>query len=46
MKTAKQLERYFKGVANHRRLEILLLVVKNDYRYGVIDMGQDMGSGL
>ncbi len=29
MKTAKQLERYFKGVANHRRLEILLLVVKN-----------------
>jgi DNA-binding MarR family transcriptional regulator len=30
MKTAKQLERYFKGVANHRRLEILLLVAKND----------------
>jgi len=26
MKTAKQLERYFKGSANHRRIEILLLV--------------------
>ena len=26
MKTAKQFERYFKGVANHRRIEILLLV--------------------
>jgi len=25
-KTAKQLERYFKGVANHRRIEILRLV--------------------
>lgn len=29
MKTAKQLERYFKGVANHRRLEILYLVYRN-----------------
>ena len=29
-KTAKQLERYFKGVANHRRLEILAIVAKND----------------
>jgi len=26
MKTAKQLERHFKGVANHRRIEILLLI--------------------
>jgi predicted transcriptional regulator len=26
MKTPKQLERYFKGAANHRRIEILLLV--------------------
>ena len=25
-KTPKQLERHFKGVANHRRIEILLLV--------------------
>lgn len=28
-KTAKQLERYFKGAANHRRISILLLVLKN-----------------
>jgi DNA-binding transcriptional ArsR family regulator len=26
MKTSKQLERYFKGAANHRRIEILLLI--------------------
>ena len=30
MKTAKQLERYFKGVANHRRLEILDVINKNE----------------
>jgi len=30
MKTAKQLERYFKGTANHRRLEILCLIDQND----------------
>jgi len=30
MKTPRQLERYFKGVANHRRLEILFLVAKNE----------------
>jgi predicted transcriptional regulator len=29
IKTAKQLERHFKGVANHRRIAILLLVSKN-----------------
>ena len=29
-KTPKQLERYFKGVANHRRIEILMLVNKNE----------------
>jgi predicted transcriptional regulator len=28
LKTTKQLERYFKGAANHRRLSILLLVLK------------------
>lgn len=28
MKTTKQLERYFKGAANHRRLEIIILVQK------------------
>lgn len=30
MKTAKQLERYFKGAANHRRLDILRLIARND----------------
>lgn len=29
MKTTKQLERYFKGAANHRRLDILQIVNKN-----------------
>ena len=29
MKTAKQLERHFKGTANHHRIDILLLVSKN-----------------
>ncbi len=29
IKTAKQLERHFKGAANHRRIAILLLVIKN-----------------
>lgn len=30
MKTAKQLERYFKGAANHRRLEILHLLSREN----------------
>ena len=29
-KTAKQLERHFKGMANHRRIEILKLVARNE----------------
>ncbi len=29
MKTSKQLERHFKGLANHWRLDILFLVSKN-----------------
>ncbi|MFH1968205.1 MAG: winged helix-turn-helix transcriptional regulator [bacterium] len=29
MKTAKQLERHFKGAANYRRIEILLLISKH-----------------
>ena len=29
MKTSKQLEKYFKGAANYRRLDILILVDKN-----------------
>ena len=30
MKTARQLERYFKGAANHRRLDILHLIHRNN----------------
>ncbi|MBI3020190.1 MAG: helix-turn-helix transcriptional regulator [Parcubacteria group bacterium] len=30
MKTARQLERYFKGVSNHWRISILSVVEKND----------------
>jgi len=30
MKTPKQLERYFKGAANHWRIAILLVVQKNE----------------
>ena len=30
MKTSKQLERYFKGSANYRRIEILSVINKND----------------
>lgn len=30
MKTAKQMERHLKGVANHRRIEILLLVARRE----------------
>ncbi|OGF62056.1 hypothetical protein A2926_01690 [Candidatus Giovannonibacteria bacterium RIFCSPLOWO2_01_FULL_44_40] len=30
MKTSKQLERYFKGAANHRRIAILHAVEQND----------------
>ncbi len=30
MKTAKKLERHFKGVANHRRIEILLFVKNSE----------------
>jgi|SRR3990167_205389 len=29
-KSAKQLERHFKGIANHRRIEILFLIAEND----------------
>ena len=30
VKTAKQMERHLKGMANHHRIEILLLVARND----------------
>lgn len=29
-KTSQQLERHFKGIANHRRIDILFLVEKSD----------------
>jgi len=29
-KTPRQLERYFKGAANHRRIEILFLIAKDE----------------
>ena len=29
MKTARQMERHFKGISNHHRIDILLLVDKN-----------------
>ena len=29
MKTAKQMERHFKGIANHWRINIMILVYKN-----------------
>jgi len=30
LKTAKQLERYFKGAANHRRIQIIILLAGNE----------------
>jgi len=30
MKTSKQLERYFKGAANHRRIDIMFTVERNE----------------
>ena len=30
VKTAKQMERHLKGMANHHRIEILLLIAKNE----------------
>ena len=30
VKTPKQLERYFKGAANHRRIEILFIIAKRE----------------
>ena len=45
MKTAKQLERYFKGAANHRRLEILFLIKKHkDLTVG--DIAEDLHSNF
>ena len=35
-KTPKQLERHFKGVANHHRIEIILLLARKDG----VDLGE------
>mgnify|MGYP001594445906 CR=1 FL=1 len=29
IKTSKQMERHFKGIANHRRIDILIFIAKN-----------------
>ena len=45
MKTAKQLERHFKGVANHRRIEILFLIHERD---GIVleDVAKELGGNI
>jgi len=30
IKTAKQMERHFKGIANHRRIDIILLIAQSN----------------
>jgi len=45
MKTAKQLERHFKGVANHRRIEILLLIDKNE-RIPLEDIAESLNCNI
>ncbi|MDP3948412.1 MAG: winged helix-turn-helix domain-containing protein [bacterium] len=44
-KTAKQLERHFKGVANHWRIEILRLVEKNE-GIGVDEITKTLGANF
>lgn len=43
MKTAKQMERHFKGIANHYRIEILLLVVERN-RITLEDIVETLGA--
>ena len=45
MKTAKQLERHFKGVANHWRIEILRLVEENE-GIGVYEIAKTLGANM
>jgi len=45
MKTPKQLERYFKGAANHRRIAILLAVEKNE-GIAVEELADTLGANL
>ena len=42
MKTSRQLERYFKGAANHRRLDILKVVHKNK-KMTLFDIAEKLG---
>ena len=44
-KTAKQLERHFKGVANHHRIEILQLVARKE-GIGVEDIADTLKCNL
>lgn len=44
-KTSKQLERHFKGIANHHRIEILLLVNTND-QITVEGIAESLGSNI
>ena len=44
-KTAKQLERHFKGVANHWRIEILRLVEQNE-GIGVDEITRTLGANF
>src|SRR3989344_3507657 len=45
VKTAKQMERHFKGIANHRRIDILLLISGKD---GIIveDIAEELGANI
>jgi predicted transcriptional regulator len=45
MKTPKQLERYFKGAANHRRIAILLAVEQNA-GMAVADLALTLGANF
>jgi len=45
MKTPKQLERYFKGAANHRRISILSLVSENE-GISVYDIANKLSSNF
>ena len=45
MKTPKQLERYFKGAANHRRIAILVAVDKNK-GIAVAELADTLGANL
>jgi len=45
IKTAKQLERHFKGIANHHRIEILILI-KNQSGISVEEIANELDSNI